>query len=111
MQDSTIIILIMKISFDFDHTLDRFNIQKFATSLHFAGHEIWIVTKRFTETIDWNADLYNVAELCNIPAENIVFTEDNQKYPFLKNFDIHFDDCEKEIELINKHTNCKGVII
>ena len=39
----------MKVSFDFDHTLSRKDVQTFAKELVNEGHEVWIVTSRFSD--------------------------------------------------------------
>jgi len=38
----------MKVSFDFDGTLSKKDVQKFAKELVEEGHEVWIVTSRFS---------------------------------------------------------------
>jgi restriction endonuclease Mrr len=37
-----------KISFDFDSTLDREDVQEFAKELVEKGHDVWITTSRFS---------------------------------------------------------------
>ena len=39
----------MKVSFDFDGTLSRKDVQKLAKELVSEGHEVWIVTSRFSD--------------------------------------------------------------
>jgi len=111
-----------KISFDFDSTLDREDVQEFAKQLVKDGHEIWITTSRFdTESSlkkGWwwieknNQQLYEVAEECGIPKENIAFTAMIDKIKFLegKNFLLHLDDDETELEFIEESDDkCVGV--
>lgn len=111
-----------KISFDFDSTLDREDVQEFAKQLVKDGHEIWITTSRFdTESSlkkGWwwieknNQQLYEVAEECGIPKENIAFTAMIDKIKFLegKNFLFHLDDDETELEFIEESDDkCVGV--
>ena len=112
----------MKLSFDFDGTLSRTDVQKFAKSLVEAGHDVWIVTSRIsTEPAlakgwHWverqNQELYTVAESVGIPRENIVFTEHVDKIKFLegKNFLFHLDDNPDELfAIIKSNDPCKTV--
>ena len=111
-----------KISFDFDSTLDREDVQEFAKQLVKDGHEIWITTSRFdTESSlkkGWwwieknNQQLYEVADECGISRDNIAFTSMIDKIKFLeeKDFLFHLDDDEVELELIQESgDNCVGV--
>lgn len=112
----------MKVSFDFDSTLDRKDVQDFAKDLVNRGLEVWIVTSRFdTESAlkkGWwwieknNQQLYDVAEKCGIKKENIKFTTMIDKIKFLEgqNFIFHLDDDEIELELIEESgDSCVGV--
>lgn len=98
-----------KISFDFDGTLARKDVQEFAKQLVDDGHDVWIVTSRTDTEValkkGWywterqNQELYEVAELVGIPREKIVFTEYVDKIVFLKDkgFLFHLDDDEDEL--------------
>lgn len=112
----------MKVSFDFDGTLSRGDIQRYAVSLVERGIEVWIVTSRQkTETAlakgwHWverqNAELYEVAERCGIPRERIVFTEFVDKIEYLsgKGFAFHIDDSVDELmAILEKKDPCKPV--
>lgn len=105
----------MKISFDFDSTLDRESVQKLAKQIIAMGHEVYIVTSRWDDknaTIhyhqsDVNADLYKVAEELGIPKERIIFTNMIWKAEYFMNnpdFLFHLDDNLTEIKEIHKHT-------
>jgi restriction endonuclease Mrr len=111
-----------KVSFDFDSTLDREDVQEFAKQLVKDGYEVWITTSRFdTESSlkkGWwwieknNQQLYDIAEECGIPKENISFTAMIDKIKFLegKNFIFHLDDDETELEFIEESDDkCVGV--
>lgn len=111
-----------KISFDFDSTLDREDVQEFAKQLVNDGHEIWITTSRFdTESSlkkGWwwieknNQKLYDVADECGISRDNISFTAMIDKIKFLegKDFLFHLDDDETELEFIEEsEDSCIGV--
>ena len=90
----------MKVSFDFDHTLSRKDVQVFAKQLVDDGHEVWIVTSRFSDEAakekkwHWiegqNQRLFDVAEYCGIKRENIKFTCMESKSVFLKDTEDKF---------------------
>ena len=99
----------MKVSFDFDSTLSRKDVQSFAKELVNEGHEVWIVTSRFSDEAakdkkwHWikgqNQKLFDVAEDCGIKVENIHFTNMESKSLFLegKGFIFHLDDDDIEL--------------
>jgi hypothetical protein len=112
----------MKVSFDFDGTLSRKDIQRYAASLVERGVDVWIVTSRQkTETAlsngwHWverqNAELYEVAERCGIPRERIVFTEFVDKIEYLsgKGFAFHIDDSVDELmAILGSGDSCRPV--
>ena len=84
-----------KMSFDYDDTLDRKDVQAFAKYLVNKGYDVWIVTSRYnTEGAiingwPWieaqNEVLFRVAEEVGIKKENIVFTNHMDKIDYLSN--------------------------
>ena len=98
-----------KISFDFDGTLARKDIHAFAKEMAQAGHEVWIVTSRFSDeealSKSWhwipgqNEKVFAAADDIGIPAERIVFTNKSPKIEFLegKGFALHLDDDADEL--------------
>lgn len=109
----------MKISFDFDNTLSRHSVQEFATKLVYEGHEVWIVTSRYSEegapeklknnVRESNVDVFEVAEDCGIDLNHIHFTNLGFKVDFLadNNFIFHVDDDVSELfEIRNHETTC-----
>jgi hypothetical protein len=116
------LLIMKKVSFDFDSTLDRPDVQRFAKELVSQGQDVWVVTSRVaTESAllkgwHWigrqNEQLYMVAEDCGIPRDKIVFTEYVDKIEFLKGkgFTFHLDDDEVELELISlSEDSCEPV--
>lgn len=112
----------MKVSFDFDGTLSRTDVQDFAKTLVDSGIDVWIVTSRIaTEPAlkkgwHWierqNQELYDVAEKVGIKRENIIFTEFVPKIKFLKdkNFTFHIDDDVDELmDILDSKDICKAV--
>ena len=119
--------MIGKCSFDFDNTLDRKDVQRFAKKLINDGFEIWIVTSRMTvefardngrcqDTINRvekaNLKLFRIADNLGIKREHIYFTNFELKIDFLegKDFIFHLDDDTDElIAIMNSSDNCKPI--
>lgn len=108
----------MRISFDFDSTLSRLDIQEIADDFINRGHDVHVTTSRHSiwkwgginET--FNNDLFEITDKLGILKENIHFTNMEPKVDFLKGFDMHFDDDEVEIDLINRSKiDCLGILI
>jgi hypothetical protein len=99
----------MKLSFDFDHTLSRVDVQIYAKNMVDAGHEVWIVTSRpdiYTGELQHiqpdNSDLYMVADFVGIKPQHIHFTCYELKSGFIdgSDFAFHLDDDEVELRFI-----------
>jgi len=104
----------MKISFDFDCTLSTEQMQTLCTKCIKDGIEVFVTTSR-SKTINKklvnNDDLYVVTDMLGIPRANITFTAYQDKYSFVKDYDLHFDDDFNEIFLINQHPGkCMGFL-
>lgn len=108
----------MKVSFDFDETLDKSHVQKYAKTLIEKGVDVHIVTSRMSDDkmfpiIGWNTDLYEVADAIGIKRENIHFTNGSWKCEFFfKNSDFlwHLDNDFDEIVKLKK-TSVKPVSV
>lgn len=102
----------LKISFDFDSCLAEDRQKKIAAKFIADGHEVFITTSRASDggMMYSNEIVFKVAEELGIPKENIRFTG-GDKYPFLQDFDLHFDDDQIEVELIEENTNCTCILI
>lgn len=99
----------MKISFDFDNTLTRPEIQIMATAMVMAGHDVWVTTSRRATD---STEVYDVCHIVGIKTTNCQFTHFEDKVDFLEDFDVHFDDDDYEIDLINrKNGKCKGILL
>ena len=119
----------MKVSFDFDGTLSRKSIQKYAKDLVKLGHEVWITTSRYDsidkyskeEVKDWQIEnlssawnkLFIVANEIGISRDHIIFTNKESKVPYIKeqNFLWHLDDDSLELNAINRYTNTIGISV
>jgi hypothetical protein len=90
----------MKISYDFDGTLGEDWIQEIAKSDIAKGHEVYITTARFSHSSMplFNRDLDSVAQRLGIPKERIRFTDGSLKNKYLEGFNIHYDDCEFQLD-------------
>ena len=112
----------MKVSFDFDSTLDRKDVQRFAKELINDGIEVWIVTSRCTTEYatgkgwHWidkqNLKLFRVADNIGIKQEHIIFTNHASKSEFIKGKDFIFhldDDSDELIEILNSKDPCKPI--
>jgi len=112
----------MKISFDFDGTLSRKDVQKYAKILILIGHDVYITTSRcdsenkvyYSIKYD-NSDLFSVAETLGIKKENIFFTAGcfKNKYLIDNKFEIHFDDDNEELKKLDENieNHCTGINI
>jgi len=117
----------MKVSFDFDSTLSRHDVQQFAKELVQKGHEVWIVTSRISNeqskieysnnyTLDRiyksNKKLFRVADNVGIPRSNIQFMNFQMKSEFIKDkgFVFHLDDDPDELwDIIATKDPCKAI--
>lgn len=102
----------MRISFDFDSTLSLQIIQDMLKCFDREKVEIFIITSRHRKYD--NEDLFQVAEVMNIPEENIFMTDGNYKWSICdqNDIDIHFDDMPDEIMFIQSNSNnTLGVLV
>ena len=101
------------VTFDFDSTLTKKEVQDYAKSLIKKGFDVWIVTSRYDDIhlikpiIRDNTDLYKVAENIGIPRHKIRFTcmRDKSEYLFRANVLWHLDDDWVEIDSIKLETD------
>ncbi len=88
----------MKISFDFDGTLSEPHIQSVAKRAIEDGHEVYITTARFKNSMPFvNFDLFKIADNLGIRQDRIRFTDGRIKNDWLEGFDVHFDDSEDQL--------------
>jgi len=100
----------LKVSFDFDSTLSKTDIQEYAKSLIEKGIEVHIVTDRFEDTTKCaynNKYLFEVVNKLGIDKNNIHFLNMKDKYKFFLDnpeFIWHLDDDDDAMEFINDET-------
>jgi len=114
----------MKVSFDFDGTIEFRHIKEYAKELVERGLEVWIVTSRFGDqelyqkffntTINvalTNNDLWEVVEETGILKERVHFTNMKNKWEFIKDkgFLWHIDDDWIENKMIDDKTSTKSI--
>lgn len=107
----------IKVSFDFDSTLSRNDVEIYAKELISRNIEVWICTSRYsTENVpnkEWNDDLFFVADSVGIKREHIIFTNATDKCEHLNNkgFKWHIDDDNIELSLIRTNTDVKPIYL
>jgi len=111
----------MKVSFDYDGTLELGSVEIFAKELVDHGHEVWVVTSRLSDEEisksfqpwqrpNWNDDLWESCERIGIPKERVKFTSHVDKIEFLKDkgFIFHLDDDIHELfSIMESDDDCK----
>lgn len=110
----------IQVSFDFDSTLDRQQVQDYAQSLLNRGIDVYVITSRYDELHKHkytcnptNDDLYKVTEKLGIPRWKIRFTCMKLKSEYIDGTNLlwHLDDDWVELNHINKETNTKGISV
>ena len=118
----------VKVSVDFDNTLDKPEVQAYIKSLVALGVEVWIVTARFDSTSKYtnemieswgiknlifeHNELFRIAEEVGIDKEHIVFMNMTPKKNFFidnRDFLFHLDDDFLELATI-KYVNTVDVL-
>ena len=117
----------MKVSFDFDSTLSRKDVQRFAKELVSEGVEVWIITSRISNeqskleytcnyTLDRiyksNKKLFRVADNVGIKRQHIIFCNFTNKIEFIKGKDFIFhldDDLDELVEIFSSKDPCKPI--
>lgn len=114
--------MVQIVSFDFDSTLSRPDVQEYAVKLINEGIDVWVVTSRYDDLHKhmWspnpeatNNELWEVIDRIGLPRWKVMFTNMTDKSLFLARTKIiwHLDD--DNIELFNirddKAVNTIGV--
>jgi hypothetical protein len=108
------------VTFDFDSTLSRQDVQDYAYSLIKKGFDVWVLTSRYDELHKHkyrhnptNDDLYKVTDKVGIPRWKIRFTCMRDKAEYLFGTDViwHLDDDFVELNKINKETKTIGISV
>lgn len=105
----------MKISFDFDGTLEYSSVFNYAIELKNRGVDVWVCTNRLSDSVApnpyWNVDVYKITNKIGIPKSNIIFMGLVNKYKYFKDNDFvwHLDDNFEDADNITEHTNTTGI--
>lgn len=108
------------VTFDFDSTLSRNDVQEYAKELINKGFDVWVLTSRYDELHKHrfkhnptNSDLYKVTDRLGIPRWKIRFTCMRAKAEYLKDTNViwHLDDDSFELNMINKETKTTGISV
>jgi hypothetical protein len=99
---------IKKVSFDFDGTLSRKDIQEKAKKMVDEGYEVYVVTKRSPDK-----EVKDIAYECGIKLGNVYFTSGEPKWKTLLELGIeeHYDNSEEEAKSIRENTKVKVNIV
>jgi hypothetical protein len=107
----------MIVTFDFDSTLDKPQVQEYAKELIQRGIDVWVLTSRFDELHKHrykinptNDDLWKVIDELGLPRWKVRFTcmRDKAEYLYGTNVIWHLDD--DLIELYNiRDSKCKTI--
>ena len=107
----------LRVSFDYDGTLSKEDVQKFAKTFIDKGVDVWIVTTRWDESSktdnpsyyeefgDTWSEVRNIAKKLGISPNRVVFTNHTWKESYFrtnKDFIWHLDDNPEEFEGIRK---------
>lgn len=102
----------LKISFDFDGTLNLEQIEKLVSKLDHKFFDIYVITSRHKNAHS-NHDLWDIVQKLGINIDNIFFLEGSYKWRKILELGInyHFDDVVEECQLILQHTKCIPILI
>ena len=103
------------VSFDFDGTLSRPDVQEYAAELIRRGYNVHVVNARFSElqkhrwvSSPHNEDLWKVIDKLGIPHRRVHFTNMTPKYELFQHTPhvlFHLDDDIVEQLMITNHTS------
>ena len=97
-----------KVSFDFDDTLSTARGQEIAKRVIREGKQVYIITRRQESA---SAEVYRIANKLGILRSKVYFTNGAYKWMTIKRLEIgtHYDNNQREIDLIRANTDCKGI--
>jgi len=108
-----------KVSFDFDGTLSRNDVQDYAKSLMNKGLDVWVTTSRYDEENKHlyrfnptNEDMYKVTDKLKLSREKIIFCNMQDKVDIMSHdFIWHLDDDWYELNCINARSKIIGISV
>ena len=108
------------VTFDFDGTLSRPDVQEYFKELIGKGIDCWVVTSRYDDLHKHlyqgnptNEDLWEVIDRLGLPRHKVRFCNMVNKYHYLSNTDViwHLDDDEIETYYLNNYAKITGIYI
>lgn len=108
----------VSVSFDYDLTLDRKDVQDYCEELLLRNVEVYVTTFRYNQMLKhlypskpYNTDLFRTIDKLGIKIENIVFTNMRDKSLYLKDSHVlcHLDDDLFALEDIKENTEVIAV--
>ena len=108
------------VSFDFDGTLSREDVQQYCRWLLNNGVDVWVITSRYDELHKHlypghptNSDLYQTIDKLGIPRYKVVFMNFQPKADYLAGTNLcwHLDDDLSEVTGINEQTEIAGILV
>lgn len=94
----------MKVSFDYDKTISRKDVQDYA---------IYLLSKRIKVSILTSRPEYKIREVYDLADElgidKVRYTNYESKSLFLNGYDLHIDDDDKELRDIEHYSTCVGI--
>ena len=110
----------MIVTFDFDGTLTRKDVQEYFLELIERGVDVWILTSRYDDLHKHrypknptNEDLWQVVSDLNFPRHKVRFTNMELKADYLEPTDViwHLDDDIVELKAIQKECSTKAISV
>lgn len=110
----------MTVSFDYDGSLDRPDVQQYCQELIGRGYEVFVCTMRYNKMLQhlWtecpnNDDLWKVVDTIGIPRENVIFTNMMPKSLYLQGSKaiFHIDDLQQVHYDITHNTRIPCVMV
>lgn len=114
----------MFVAFDFDQTLTRLCVQKYAEELINRGLSVYVLTYRYHMThfhnygdlypeSEGHNDLWPIIDKIGIPRENVIFTNCQPKSKWLEYSRVIWllDDDVRVMEDLKRNKNCKTIPI
>lgn len=95
-----------KIGYDYELIKNNVECQLQAYGMVLNKNQVFI----FTNT-DKNDDIFQIARMCSIPYDNIIFTNNNNKYMDYNQLETYYTTNIDEAKLINEKTKCLAQII
>jgi hydroxymethylpyrimidine pyrophosphatase-like HAD family hydrolase len=98
-----------RISFDYDGTLSTSKGKETAIDRIKNGNDVYIITARQKSDSE---SVYNTANELGIDKHHVIFTngEDKWKYILQYDIDIHYDNNEEQIKKIHDKTNARAIL-